>query len=96
MPSEIAGPSRHEDGELHIATSHQMIPVLLSIIHHTLSTQIVREDIEQSGRDFKDWQPIIKEATKREIERWEKERESMTAAKNKEQQREVYLKRPPL
>lgn len=87
LPDKIAArrSSRQVDAGFHLAVSSQMIPVLISMINHTLTTQIIREDIEQAGKDFKDWQPVVKDATKLENERWEIDRDTITSAKNKVQ-----------
>ncbi|KAF4620528.1 hypothetical protein D9613_000295 [Agrocybe pediades] len=72
----------------------QMIPVILSLIHSSLSSATIREDIDQSMKDSKDFARDAKEATKLENERWEKDRVGMdNPTKNKNKTMENKAKR---
>jgi hypothetical protein len=70
--------------------SPQMIPVVLSLIHMALETSIIREELDQGLKDYKDYGRDAKEAMKLENERWEKERKTIEVrVKDKAQKAEV-------
>jgi len=82
---------------VNVLHSTQMIPVFLSLIHSSLLTAIIREDIDQSMKDKKDFARDAKEATKFENERWEKDRVGMdNPNKNKNKTIEVFTFRSSL
>lgn len=83
---------RQAEDTINIVYSMQMIPVIISLIHSALETSIIREDIEQSMKDGKDFARDAKEATKLENERWEKVKIGMeNSQKSKAQTNEVRI-----
>ncbi|KDR75076.1 hypothetical protein GALMADRAFT_156959 [Galerina marginata CBS 339.88] len=87
---------RQSDNLVNVAHSVQMIPVLVSLIHSVLETAILREDLDQSMKDSKDFIRDAREATRIENERWDKERSAIEGsmdAKDKAQKEELKVKR---
>ncbi|PPQ84593.1 hypothetical protein CVT25_015796 [Psilocybe cyanescens] len=85
---------RQSDDSINIVNSIQMIPVLISLIHSALETALIREDIDQSMKDSRDFTRDAKEAMKIENERWDKVRAGMgIAPKDKAQREENRVKR---
>ncbi|KAF9484432.1 hypothetical protein BDN70DRAFT_825471 [Pholiota conissans] len=65
------------DNLVTVVHSVQMIPILLSLIHTSLETSIIRKEIDQGVKDVKDFSHDARIATKIEHERWEKDRNAM-------------------
>lgn len=83
---------RQVEDSVNIVYSMQMIPVITSLIHSALETSIIREDIEQSMKDSRDFARDAKEATRLENERWEKVKIGMeNPQKSKAQTNEVRI-----
>ena len=77
---------------IQVTHSTQMIPVLISLIHSTLETTTIREEIDQGTKDARDFGRDARDATRIESERWEQERNSMEVApKDKSRKLEVSL-----
>ena len=84
--------THHPDHLVNVVQSSQMIPVFLSLIHTSLKSAIIRDEIEQGLKDNRDVTRDAREATRLENERWEQERKSMeNAAKDKALKLEVIL-----
>ncbi|KAH9485467.1 hypothetical protein JR316_0002375 [Psilocybe cubensis] len=85
---------RQSGDSVNIVNSIQMIPVITSLIHFALGTSLIREDIEQSLKDSKDFVRDAKEATRIENERWEKVRSTLESLpKDKAQKEENRMRR---
>ena len=77
---------------INVFHTSQMIPVIVSLIHAALETNLIREWLDQGLKDHKDYGRAAKEAMKTENERWEKERKTIEVGiKDKVQKAEVGL-----
>jgi hypothetical protein len=60
-----------------IVHSAQMVPVLVALTNLATQTDLVREDIETSIKDGKEWTKDQREACRREDERWNEEKKAL-------------------
>jgi hypothetical protein len=54
-----------------------MVPVLVALTNLATQTDLVREDIETSIKDGKEWTKDQREACRREDERWNEEKKAL-------------------
>jgi hypothetical protein len=57
--------------------SAQMVPVLVALTDLATQTDLVREEIESSIKDGKEWTKDQREACKREDDRWNEEKKAL-------------------
>jgi len=69
---------------INVVATFQFIPVLISLIEHALATPLVRNELEQCGKERREWSKIGKDAQRRETERWEVIRKDLVAGADRE------------
>ena len=83
----VAAPS----DSINVVATFQFIPVLVSLIEHSLATPLIRDELEKCGKERREWSKIGKDAQRRETERWEVIRKDLVAGADRETKAAVSL-----